>query len=273
MARRYAWLWRSSTFFESRGLTPIRQASLGDCTSSSGDLAIGQTPQVRRLESGSRCIASASRTPRCQPPNWHLFGSVPYIDESHLDKFQALIKGKFADFKDTGQITEEEEWEADFERLIVSKEGYDRMMSELGRMVNVEMVNLTKELSKVADVSGDVRENVEYNALMEKQTILKMTINKLEDEIKRAEILELEDVSTDLVDIGTNVIFEDIDNGEKGNYIILGPWDADFGKRILSYRSPIAKALLGKRVDDEIDVRIGDDRRRFKVIAIEKYSA
>jgi transcription elongation factor GreA len=203
---------------------------------------------------------------------YDLFGSVSYINESHLEKFYSLIIEKYSDFKDTGQSSMEEEWEVDIEKLIVSREGYDRMMSEFNRMVNVEMVNLTKELSKVSDVSGDVRENVEYNALMEKQTILKMTINKLEDEIKRAEILELDGVSTESINIGTNVIFEDIDNGEKGNYIILGPWDADFGKRILSYRSPIAKALLGKRVDDEIDVRIGDDRRRFKVLSIEKYS-
>lgn len=203
---------------------------------------------------------------------YDLFGSVSYIDESHLEKFYSLIKERYSDFKDTGQISMEEEWEVDVEKLIVSREGYDRMMSELNRMINVEMVNLTKELSKVSDVSGDVRENVEYNALMEKQTILKMAINKLEDEIKRAEILELEGVSTDSINIGTNVIFEDIDNGEKGNYIILGPWDADFGKRILSYRSPIAQALLGKRVNDEIDVRIGDDKRRFKVLSIEKYS-
>jgi len=203
---------------------------------------------------------------------YDLFHGVSYIEESHTDKFYGLIREKFPEFSRTVKLGVEEELDVDSAKLIVTQEGYDRMLSELNRMVNVEMVTLTKELSKVSDVAGDVRENVEYNALMEKQTTLKMTINKLEEEIKRAEILNPGEISTDAVDIGTNVSFENLTDGEKSNYIILGPWDADFENRILSYRSPIAKAMLGKKVGDEIDVAIGDVRRRFKVLGIEKYT-
>jgi transcription elongation factor GreA len=155
--------------------------------------------------------------------------------------------------------------------MIVSREGYDKIVGELNRMVNVEMMNLTKELAKVSDVSGDIRENVEYNTLMEKQTTLKMTINKLEDEIKKAEVLDLENVSTESVNIGTSVTVEEIGTGEINHYTILGPWDADYEKKVLSYRSPIAKALLGKKTGDTIEMKAGDDIRKLRIISVEKH--
>ena len=202
---------------------------------------------------------------------YDLFSSVSYVDEFKLEKFLSLIKEKYADFKLESSSQSEEDWEIDVEKLIVSKEGYEKMKAELNRMVNEEMVNLSKDLAKACNVSGDLKENVEYNALIEKQTILKMTINKLEDEVKKAVILDVNNISLDTVDIGAKVIFEDINTGEKNYFILLGPWDADFEKGILSYRSPIAKELLGKRIGDEINLTIGDDERRLKLSTIEKY--
>ncbi|MDY6934581.1 MAG: transcription elongation factor GreA [Spirochaetota bacterium] len=203
---------------------------------------------------------------------YDLFSSVTYIDETHIEKFYAIIKNKYPEFQVKTHLQVAEDWDIDVEKLIVSQEGYDRMRAELNRMVNVEMASLSKELAKVSDVSGDIKENVEYNALMEKQAILKMAINKLEDELKKAEILNIDNISRDVVDIGANVICEDIKTGERDSYILLGPWDADYEKKILSYRSPIAKVLLGKGIGEEIDMKIGDDERRLRISAIERYT-
>jgi transcription elongation factor GreA len=203
---------------------------------------------------------------------YDIFSNVSYIEESNVNKFSSLITKKYAEFKVTVSTAKDENWEREVEKLIVSREGYDKMNAELNRMVSVDMITLSKELSKVADVSGDARENVDYNALMEKQTILKMTISKLQDELKKAVILDLNNVSIENVNIGTSVKFENPDSGEKGNYIILGPWDADYEKKILSYRSPMAMALLGKKAGDEVNMKIGDETRRFKINSIEKYS-
>jgi transcription elongation factor GreA len=157
--------------------------------------------------------------------------------------------------------------------MFVYREGYDKIVGMLNRMVNVEMENLTRELSKVSDVSGDIRENVEYNTLMEKQAILKMAINKLEGEIKKAEVLDLEKVPTESVNIGTRVSVEDVKSGEKNSYTILGPWDADYEKRILSYRSPIARALLGRKTGDIIDMRFGDEVQKLRILSIGKHGS
>lgn len=204
---------------------------------------------------------------------YDIFSGVSYVEESHVEKFRTMITNKYPDFTLGTQPKATLEWEIDVEKLIVSQVGYDRMRGELNRMVNVEMGNISRELAKVSDVTGDVRENVEYNTLMEKQTILKMAINKLEDEIKKAEILDANNVSADAVNIGTRVLFQEIETGEKSYYTIMGPWDADFEKKILSYRSPIARALLGKKAGDEVDLRVGEDKRKHKILSIEKYTS
>jgi len=200
-----------------------------------------------------------------------LFSGISYIEDSHLKIFHSLIIEKYPDFQKTEHSKASEDWELNIEKLVVTQDGYDKKMAELGRMIKVDMVNLTKELTKVSDVTGDLRENVEYNAFMEKQTILKKEINKMEDDLKKVEILNLDDISSDMVNIGTNVIFEDIDTGEKSNYTILGPWDADFENRILSYRTPIARALMEKRQGDEINLKIGDDEKKIRVVSISKF--
>jgi transcription elongation factor GreA len=201
---------------------------------------------------------------------YDLFKNISYIEETQVEKLFSLIKIKYPDFSYTDKKINDEEWEVELEKLIVSRDGYKRMQSELNRMVNVEMVNLSKELAKSSDVSGDVRENVEYNALMEKQTILKMTINRLDNEIKKAEIVNPDNISTEKVNIGTKVQYMDAESNNKNEYVILGPWDADYGKRILSYRSPIAKAFLGKSVNETVTLKIGEEAKNLQIVSIEK---
>ena len=202
---------------------------------------------------------------------YDLFKNISYIEAVHVEKLFSLIKLKHPDFNVTERKISDEDWEIELEeKLIVSRDGYNRMQAEHNRMVNVEMVNLSKELAKSSDISGDVRENVEFNALMEKQTILKMAINRLDNEIKKAEIINPDNIATDKVNIGTRVRYLDTDSKEENSYVILGPWDADYGKRILSYRSPIAKAFMGKAVNETVAFKVGEEKKKLQIIAIDK---
>ena len=201
-----------------------------------------------------------------------LFRNVSYVEESEIEKFNDIIKENHPDFQSVQSQSEIDD-EADIEeKLIVSKEEYDKMKDEFESMVNVEMVRLSKELAKVSDPSGDLRENVEYNALMEKQSILELAILKLDNEIKRATILDAETISVDAVSIGTKVILTEGKTGEKNNYTILGPWDADFEKKILSYRSPIAKSLIGRKKGEEVILGIDEGEKKFTIDSIKKYT-
>jgi transcription elongation factor GreA len=107
---------------------------------------------------------------------------------------------------------------------------------------------------------------------MEKQQTLKLSISKLDEDIKKVQILDMPNLSTESVSIGTKVSLEQIESGEKIHYSILGPWDADFEKKILSYRSLIAKSLLGKKLNDEVVLKTGDDSLTYRVLNISKYN-
>lgn len=199
---------------------------------------------------------------------YDIVGSIPYIEDSMREKFLEIIKSRYTDFKPLLKTTEEE-WKIDAEVLITTQEGYARKQEELNRLVNVELAAISKELAKVSDATGDIRENVEYNALLEKQSILKRDINKLESEVKKAQILDLNTVSSDKVNIGTMVTISG--DGEKETFTILGPWDADFEKRVLSYRSPIAQALLGKKIGDTVEIRKNEQIKQYTIESIERY--
>ena len=200
-----------------------------------------------------------------------IFENLTYIEESQLAKFEEVIREKFGDIQKSGAV-EDGEWKVDIEKLIVSKEGYERKKAELEQMVNVEMATLTRELSDVSEASGDIRENVDYNALLEKQTVLKLAISRLDDEMKRADVLDFDKINSEVAGIGTRVVLESSGSGAETTYTILGPWDADFEKGILSYRSPIAKAIMGKKRGDDVVINIDDEEKTFKLVNIERYS-
>jgi len=195
--------------------------------------------------------------------------SIPYFDDSMREKFLDIIKSRFPEFNPQQNVIEDE-WKIDAEILITTSEGFARKQEELNRLINIELAAISKELAKVSDATGDVRENVEYNSLLEKQSILKRDINKLENEIKKAQILDMNSISPDKVTIGTVVTISG--NGEKETFAILGPWDADFEKRILSYRSPIAQALLGKQVGDKVEIRKSEQVKQYTIETVEKYN-
>lgn len=199
-----------------------------------------------------------------------IFENLPYIEESQLAKFEEIINERFGEMQKS-TVVEDEEWKVDVEKLIVSREGYEKKKAELDYMVNVEMVNLSKELADVSEASGDIRENVDYSALLERQTVLKVAIARLDDEMKRADILDIEKINADVAGIGTRVAILDPENGESTVYTILGPWDADFEKGVLSYRSPIAKAMLGKKTGDDVSIKIDEKEKIFKINNIERY--
>jgi transcription elongation factor GreA len=199
-----------------------------------------------------------------------IFENLPYIEESHLEKFQEIVNARFENFQVSHEPAEEN-WEKSMEKLIVTREGFERKKAELEHMVKVEMVNLSRDLAAVSEASGDIRENVEYNALMEKQAILKLAISRLDEELKMADVLAVDKISTDSVGIGTKVMLENAEKKDSIQYTILGPWDADFEQQILSYRSPIAKAMLGKKKGDTVKLSIDDEEKDFVIKEISRY--
>jgi transcription elongation factor GreA len=186
--------------------------------------------------------------------------------DGQLDRMLQIIRKQYPDFiaEEAAKSGVELDYE---EEIIVTKNGFDRKTAEYNTMVNSEMGQLQKDLSATSDVASDLRENVEYNALMEKQGILKQSITRLDVELKKAKIIDFAQLDTSMVSVGTKVHLKS-SSGDEIAYNILGPWDADYERGILSYRSPLARALLKKKVGDSVKVQ--DAIGEYKIVAIEK---
>lgn len=141
--------------------------------------------------------------------------------------------------------------------------GLDKAKQELHQLTAVEMPKTADEIAR-ARAHGDLSENYEYKAAKEKQGRLMAKVKRLRDEIARARTVAASDVDTSEVSVGCRVR---LDNGA-GNvveYSILGPWDADTDRGVISYLSPFAQLLLGRKPGDGIEM----DGQPFRITSIE----
>jgi transcription elongation factor GreA len=127
--------------------------------------------------------------------------------------------------------------------LIVSWESLDRRKHELEEIVTKKIPENSKEIG-VARSHGDLRENAEFKAAKEMQSILMRRKAELESILVRSQGTDFTHVETNVVNIGTIVGVSDVDTGVKASYTILGAWDSDPASGIISYLTPLAQALL-----------------------------
>lgn len=130
-----------------------------------------------------------------------------------------------------------------------TEEGLRAVQERIHHIGTVETVENAREI-EVARSHGDLRENSEYKFALEKRDRLQGEMKFLSDQVKKAKILSKDEISTDVVGIG-NVVYFKNDAGENTSYTLLGPWDADAEKNILSFQSKIAQSLKGSKVGDK----------------------
>jgi transcription elongation factor GreA len=151
--------------------------------------------------------------------------------------------------------------------LVVTQRSYELKQNELKYLMEVEIPKNSQEIGEAME-KGDIRENAEYKYALEKQDFLKQQVRILTDNLNRAQILKPEEIKTNVISIGTMVTMNSIDDNKTEKFIILGPWESDPAKKIISYTSPIGETLLNKSVGNLID--IGSKKRKYKILKIEK---
>jgi transcription elongation GreA/GreB family factor len=157
--------------------------------------------------------------------------------------------------------------------LIVSWESLEKKKKELEDLVNVKIPDNKREI-QIARAEGDLRENGGYKAARDQQAVLLRMQGKYERELRNARGTDFANSPTDKVGIGTVVDVEDQSSGEQETFTILGAWDGDLEKNIISYLSESAKALIGKTVGDETDLPTEalNGTRRVKINTIRAYA-
>ncbi|MCP4037407.1 MAG: transcription elongation factor GreA [bacterium] len=153
------------------------------------------------------------------------------------------------------------------DKVPMTPRGFERLKEELNQLKTVERPANVRDI-EVAREHGDLSENAEYHAAKEKQGHLNGRIEYVEDRIARAQPIEANPSDLDRVRFGTTVMLSDTESGDEVSYTIVGEDEADASSGLLSVTSPVARALMGKEVDDEVTVRVPKGTRVFEVLEI-----
>lgn len=155
---------------------------------------------------------------------------------------------------------------ASIEKLPMLAEGYERLIAEL-RALREERPKIVDAIEE-ARAHGDLSENAEYHAAKERQGQVEMSISDLEDKVSRAQLVDPTTLSSDRIIFGATVTLLD-DDEKPVRYQIVGPYEADAKVGRISYNSPLGKALIGRRVEEEIEVSVPAGDRFYVVDKIE----
>lgn len=139
------------------------------------------------------------------------------------------------------------------QKIPMTTAGFVRAEIELKNLKSVERPAVIEAIAE-ARAHGDLSENAEYHAARERQSFIEGRIEDLEDKVSRAEIFDTSKMSGDIIKFGATVAVEDEDTGEVKTYQIVGEYEADFEKGRLALTAPLSRALIGKKVDDSVEV-------------------
>ena len=153
------------------------------------------------------------------------------------------------------------------ERIPFTKEGLEKVKEELTRLERVERPDNIRAIEE-ARAHGDISENAEYHAAKERQSFLEGKINELRSVIGKAEVIEVDNGSSDRAVFGNIVLLYDLQTDQEVKYQLLGPYESEPEKGILSVASPLGQALIGGRAGDEISVKTPGGIQEFEILEI-----
>ncbi|MBK5199132.1 MAG: transcription elongation factor GreA [Methyloceanibacter sp.] len=154
------------------------------------------------------------------------------------------------------------------DKVPMTAEGFAALEAEIRHLKSVERPRIIKQIAE-ARTHGDLSENAEYHAAKDQQGITEARVADLEDKLSRAEIIDTSKLKGDQVMFGATVTLIDEDTDEKAKYRIVGEIEADVKQGRISITSPLARALLGKRKKDVVEVSTPGGGKSYQVVKVE----
>ena len=154
------------------------------------------------------------------------------------------------------------------EKIPMTEGGFVRLQEELKRLKTVDRPDVIRDISE-ARAHGDLSENAEYHAARERQSFIEGRVLELEDQISRADVIDVSKLSGSTVKFGAFIKLEDDETGEEQSYQIVGAAESDIKNGLLSVTAPLARALIGKKVGDNIEVTTPRGTKSYEVIGVE----
>jgi len=189
---------------------------------------------------------------------------LAHVRASHPDVFHATAKP----------------WEEDV--IYTTAAGLERRRAEFDDLVKVQLPAVAKQIGEAA-AHGDLSENAEYKAALEKRDLVTGRASEIEAELARARLITAEMAGSSFVNVGTKVRARELGgaasagaagSGAAGSgheetvFMFLGPWDTDPDRHVLSYDAPLALAFMGKKPGEIAEYGVGPDRRRWEVLEV-----
>jgi transcription elongation factor GreA len=153
--------------------------------------------------------------------------------------------------------------------VILTPEGLEKLKGELEYLMITKRREVAQRIKEAREF-GDIMENSEYDDAKNEQAMLEARIAQLEEKLRSASVIDSSDLSTDVVGVGSVVHVKDEKTGKSVKYTIVGSAEADPKENRLSNESPVGKALLGHKRNDQVEVPVPrGPKRKLKITKIE----
>ena len=152
-------------------------------------------------------------------------------------------------------------------KIPMTTEGYTRLQDELKKLTSEDRPKIIEAIAE-ARSHGDLSENAEYQYAKEQQSLIEGRIIDLESAISKAEVIEVKSIESDDIKFGATVEIEDDESGEKQQYQIVGEYESDIENKKLSITSPLARGLIGKTAEDNVEINSPKGLKSYTILSI-----
>ena len=154
------------------------------------------------------------------------------------------------------------------DREIMTVKGAELLREELKKLKSVDRPEIITAIATAREF-GDLKENAEYHAAKEKQSFIEGRISEIESKLSNSEVIDINKLSiSNKVVFGSTVTLLNLDNDQINTYKIVGEDESDIENGLLSYKSPLSKAMIGKSTDDLVELKTPEINQDFQVTDI-----
>ncbi len=153
------------------------------------------------------------------------------------------------------------------DKMPITANGYRQLEAELKKLKSNDRPEIIEAIAAARE-HGDLSENAEYHSARERQSFIEGRIAELEDRIARAEIIEPSKLGGDTVKFGATIHVIDEDTDEQLVYQIVGEYEADIDKGMLSLSAPLSRAMIGKSIGDSVEVTTPKGSKAYEILDI-----
>ena len=149
----------------------------------------------------------------------------------------------------------------------MTSNGYDKLQEELKKLVNEARPQIIAAIAE-ARSHGDLSENAEYQYAKEQQSLIEGKIADLESAISRADVIDVQSIEGNEIKFGATIEIEDDESGNRSHYQIVGEYESDIENKKLSVTSPLARGLIGKSIEDTVEINSPKGLTTYTIISV-----